>query len=61
MTSNSAVYTTRIFGTGSGESQSTLIERNTSTLEVVFQRQGLTKMNNKLPQVPSNQGKAKDK
>jgi hypothetical protein len=61
MTSNSAVYTTRIFGTGSGESQTTLVDRNTSTLEVVFERQGLTKMNNKIPRVPSNQGKAKDK
>jgi hypothetical protein len=60
MISNSAIFTSRIFGTGSGESQSALINRNTSTTEIIFQQQGLTKMNNKIPRMPSNQGKAKD-
>lgn len=61
MTSNSSVFTTRIFGTGSGESQSSLVNKNRTTVEVIFQRQGLTKMNNRVPIIPSNQGKAKDK
>lgn len=60
MISNSAIFTSRIFGKGSGESQTTLVNRNTSTTETIFQQQGLTKMNNPILRLPSNQGKAKD-
>ena len=59
MESNSAIFSTAIFGTGSGDTAANLIAKTTQVIESYYNNQGLTKLNNKKPIVPSNQKVAK--
>ncbi len=60
MISNSAIFTTAIFGTSSGFTVEELNQKNATTQELVYKEQVIAKMNNKKPIVPSNQRLAKD-
>lgn len=60
MISNSQIFTSSVFGNGSGMTSAEQSERNTNTIEKVYQEYIISKFNNKVPLVPSNQVKAKD-
>jgi hypothetical protein len=61
MIANSQIFTTTVFGNSSSQTVSEIENKNTSTIELVYQQQGMTKMNHKQPSVPTNQRIAKDK
>ena len=61
MISNSKIFSTTLFGSSSGLTSAELTAKNTSTIETYLQQQGMNKLNNRIPSVPSNQGKARDK
>lgn len=61
MTSNSQIYTTTLFGLSSGKTAYEIALKGTNTIEAGILDQGITKMNNILPRLPSNQNIAKDK
>jgi len=60
MQSNSQVFTTTVFGTGSGLTQDQLNQKNTNTIEGIYKERIVSKMNNLQPTIPSNQQIAKD-
>jgi hypothetical protein len=60
MESNSQIFTTTVFGNSSGLTQEQLNQKNTETVEMVYQERIISKMNNRQPIVPSNQHIAKD-
>lgn len=60
MESNSQIFTTTVFGNSSGLTQEELNQKNTETIELVYQERIISKMNNRQPIVPSNQKLAKD-
>lgn len=60
MISNSAIFTSTVFGTSSGLTVEELNQKNITTQELVYKEQVVSKMNNKKPIVPSNQRLAKD-
>jgi hypothetical protein len=61
MISNSKIFSTTLFGSSSGLTPDELTAKNTSTIETYLQQQGTNKLSNRIPKIPSNQGKAKDK
>jgi hypothetical protein len=60
MVSNSQIFTTTVFGNSSGLTQEQLNQKNTSTIEEIYNERIVSKMNNLRPRVPSNQQIAKD-
>ena len=60
MQSNSQIFTTTVFGTGSGLTQEQLNQRNTTTIEEIYKERIVSKMNNLQPTMPSNHQIAKD-
>ena len=60
MTSNSQIFTNTVFGKSSGLTQEELNQKNTETIELVYQERIISKMSNRQPTVPSNQQLAKD-
>jgi hypothetical protein len=61
MISNSKIFTTSVFGTSSSLTSEELAMKNTETVQEYYGQYQLLKMNSALPNVPSNQGIAKDK
>ena len=60
MFSNSKILTTSIFGSSSSDTSANLIQKNTSTIELIYKEQVVSKLNNRVPRIPSNQKKARD-
>ena len=60
MFSNSQIFATNIFGPGSLDTSANLVQKNTETVELIYKEQVVTKLNNRIPNVPSNQKKARD-
>jgi hypothetical protein len=60
MDSNSKIFTNTVFGTGSGVTREQLNQKNTETIELVYQERIVSKMNNQRVIVPSNQRIVKD-
>jgi len=61
MITNSSIFTDTIFGTSSGKTAAELTGKNSDTQEKYLNQTPESKMNYKIPTVPSNQGIAKDK
>lgn len=61
MTSNSAIFSSQVFGNSSGATAEELSANNTKTMETFFAQSTITKINNRHPMVPSNQHIARDK
>lgn len=61
MITNSAIFTDSIFGTSSGNTASSIADKNVTTQEAYLNQFNENKMNYRIPTVPSNQGIAKDK
>jgi hypothetical protein len=61
MISNSKIFTTSVFGNSSSLTSEELAAKNTKTVQEYYGQYQLLKMNSVLPNVPSNQGIAKDK
>ena len=60
MDTNSAIFTDSIFGLSSGNTAIQISEKNTVTQEQYLNQTTESRMNYKIPVVPSNQAIAKD-
>lgn len=60
MESNSQIFTSTVFGNSSGLTREEMNQKNTETIELVYQEQVVSKLNNRRSIVPSNQRIAKD-
>jgi hypothetical protein len=60
MESNSQIFTSTVFGNSSGLTREEMNQKNTETIELVYQEQVVSKLNNQRSIVPSNQRIAKD-
>lgn len=59
--SNSKIFTTTLFGTGTDQSATDLIDKNLSAQEIYLRSSSISNLATKIPKVPSNQKIAKDK
>lgn len=60
MTSNSSIFSTRIFGTSSGATATDQASTDTATKESYLSKTSTNNLRTKIPQVPSNQKYMKD-
>lgn len=60
MTANSAIFTTSLFGTGSGLTADDQTAVNTATQETFLSKTNTSNMKTTVPQIPSNQRYMKD-
>lgn len=61
MTSNSAIFTTTVFGNSSAMTAKELAENNRQTQEKFLLQRSSSNLGTKMPAVPTNQGIAKEK
>jgi len=61
MKTNSAIFTTTIFGNSSGLTKEELVDKDTSTIETYLSNFSDSTLRTKVPIIPSNQRVAKDK
>ncbi len=59
--SNSKIFTTSLFGTGTNDTSTNLSNKNLTTQQEYLGSSGISNLGTRLPQVPSNQRIAKDK
>lgn len=58
--SNSKIFTTTLFGTGTNDTTANLTSKNLNTQQEYLGSSGISNMGTILPRVPSNQRVAKD-
>ena len=58
--SNSKIFTTTLFGVGSDQSSSDLVDKNLNTIETYLGSSGISNLGTKPPRLPSNQRIAKE-
>lgn len=58
--SNSKIFTTTLFGTGTNDTTGNLVSKNLTTQQEYLGSSGISNMGTILPKVPSNQRVAKD-
>lgn len=58
--SNSKIFTNTIFGTGTDQLSSSLIDKNLTTQQTYLGSSSYSNLNTQVPRVPSNQRVAKD-
>lgn len=59
--SNSKIFTTGVFGTGTNSTASEITDNNLLTQEKYLASSGISNLGTRLPKIPSNQRVAKDK
>lgn len=59
--SNSKIFTTTLFGTGTNDTGGNLVSKNLTTQQEYLASSGISNLGTILPRVPSNQRVAKDK
>lgn len=59
--SNSKIFSSSLFGTGTNETADTLTSVNLNTQQMYLASSGISNLGTKLPRVPSNQRIAKDR
>jgi hypothetical protein len=58
--SNSKIFTTSLFGTGTNDTSANLVNKNLTTQQEYLSSSGISNMGTTFPLVPSNQRIAKD-
>lgn len=58
--SNSKIFTTSLFGTGTDQAVTELVDKNLSTQQNYLGSSGISNLGTRIPRVPSNQKIAKD-
>ena len=58
--SNSKIFTNTLFGTGTNQSGTDLVNKNLTTQQEYLGSSGISHLGTRLPRVPSNQRVAKD-
>lgn len=59
--SNSKIFTTSLFGTGTNDIAKNITNKNLSTQQEYLASSGISNLGTRLPRIPSNQRVAKDK
>ena len=58
--SNSKIFTTTLFGTGTNDTSGNLVNKNLTTQQEYLGSSGISNLGTRLPRIPSNQRVAKD-
>lgn len=58
--SNSKIFTTSLFGTGTNDTAGNIVNKNLNVQEEYLSSSGISNLGTRVPKVPSNQRVAKD-